>query len=160
MRCEICKSPYRQEIERMYFEGYSPKQIAVYIENTYGVKYSVPTIKKHLESHLDPKNAIEAVTDVDRVLTSAEQRLMKLNEREELIEIIEDAKMLRQKAKKMLMSSTDLKTIEVWSKVWNVAAQRSIQAIKTVIEKTKSQEVKQSIMELLQQMWGASEEAN
>jgi len=35
MKCEICHSPYRTEIERLYFEGYSPKQIVAYIENTF-----------------------------------------------------------------------------------------------------------------------------
>jgi len=158
MKCEICHSPYRTEIERLYFEGYSPKQIVAYIENTFGVKYSLSQVKYHLEKHLTPERAIQTVTEVDASLTAAENLVKRLNERDELYDIIEDARALREKARDNILNSTDVKKIDVWSKVWNIAAQRSIQAIKTVIEKTGQSELQANVAEILKEMWGVNEE--
>ena len=157
LKCEICTSPHRNEIERMYFEGYSPKQIAAYIENTYGIRYSPKTIQTHLEKHLTPDKAIQNVTEVDAALTAAENLVKKLNERDELYDIIEDARVLRKQAKDKILRATELKEIDVWSRVWNVATQRSIQAIKTVIEKTAHSELQENVAAILKEMWGADE---
>lgn len=154
--CQICTSPYRNKIETMYFEGFSPTEISVYIENTYGVKYSPKSITNHCKNHVDINTVRDMVDKADAQIEKA-KAVAKLKDGKTILhEIIKEAESLREFAKKRIFKAEKARDVEVYSNLWHQAARRTIDALKE-LAKIEAPHSVEEITSVLKEMWGDKE---
>ena len=153
MKCPICNSPYKAEIEQMYFEGFSPREIAVYIENTKGVSYSPQSILNHCRNHVDIESVKDFVVRVDSAINKLEGETKRLETEKIIEEIIKDANILRKHALQKVLAAEKPREVEVYTALWQQAARRTLEAIKQL--DSKSNKEAEELLGILEQMWGS-----
>ena len=156
VRCKVCTSEHRREIEEKYQSGMSARAISKWLAETYGEEISHRSISNHMAKHFNVREIVQKKY-IENKSEDPEERMKvfveeELDEIAELDSIIRESKELRQIAFSQLHEAIQPRTVEVWSSTWSNAAREAVRAMKMKMEKLGTT-VKDDLVKLLKEMW-------